>query len=378
MNETEQQLRRANLRWLFWFAVAATAFLVVTFIWFLPLRFLYQAGIEHEGESAMHDDTSVDGDHSGATLDHESSGIHQGLSVDVNFSPAPMVGSATWLDFFVNEKPAGTPISLDRLEIEHEKLMHVIGIRSDMEEFFHIHPMADPSSSGHLMVPHMFTAPGIYKLWTEVKQDGVIHSIGQPEFAVAGEGSQSAKSVSFARNVITGNYQVSLAVDEPVGKQREVDLTFDVHTLVGGEVEVDDYLGAAMHLAVIKDDWTQFIHTHPEEAGHPHASRQFISRASAHGETTEETAGAGDDHGITFHVTFPEAGLYKTFAQFRPHGTDLESDEALTAAFWIRVEEQPPLISNWWLRLVVSFGLILLLSWVVRRYLEAPVARSKS
>jgi len=405
----QQQLQRASIRWQLWFAVSMTAFLVVTFVWFLPLRFLYQASRSESADEATHDASTTEDVHGerGEALEHESSDIREGLAVDMSASPAPTVGRATWFDFFVNEKPANAPIPAEDIEIEHEKSMHVIGVRSDMEEFFHIHPLPDSASPGHLVVPHTFAAPGIYKLWTEVKRGGVIHAIGQPEFVVNGPGSQSAKSVSFARNIVVGNYQVALELDEPVAESREAELAFDIHTLTGDEVEVESYLGAAMHLAVIKDDWTEFVHTHPVRGDDGHASQSFdadsalflkttlraegasngthpgrgdmheagglIPRASAHGEA-EETADVGDDHGALFHVIFPEAGLYRAFAQFRPAGADLSPEEALTAAFWIRIEEQAPFFSNWWLRLFVSLVLIVALSWGVRRYLEAPVA----
>ena len=370
MDTNEQhELQRANIRWQFWFAVFATAFLAVTFIWFLPLRFLYEAGVSPSGGDAMHDDATMEdapGEHGGAAY-HESTDIREGLMVDMSASPAPTVGVATWLDFFVNEQPANTPVLAEDLEIEHEKLMHVIGVRSDMEEFFHIHPLPDPASPGHLIVPYIFAAPGVYKLWAEVKRNGVVHAIGQSELAVSGDGSQSAKSVSFARNIIVGNYQVALELDEPVREGREAELAFDIHTLTGDEVDAENYLGAPMHLAVIKDDGTEFVHTHPE-GGDMHEAKGFFPRASAHGDAEGATTAEGD-HGITFHAAFPQAGLYRAFAQFRPAGADLAPDEALTVAFWIRVEEEAPLFTNWWLRLFVSLVLIVLLSFGVRWYL---------
>ena len=138
-----------------------------------------------------------------------------------------------------------------------------------------------------------------------------------------------------------------------------------------------------MHLAVIKDDLTQFIHTHPENGAADHHGFQFIPEVSAHG---GESLGAIEDT-ILFHVSFPEAGLYKVFAQFRPEGTNLPLDEALTASFWIQVEGQgegmpeghrestllkPPLSSEWWLLLVVSLFLIGLLSFAVRKFIQVP------
>ena len=136
-----------------------------------------------------------------------------------------------------------------------------------------------------------------------------------------------------------------------------------------------------MHLTIIRDDWEEFIHTHPEGNSHSQAPR-FLNQALAHGD--EEPAGATDEHqttssgdeDITFHVTFPEAGLYKAFAQFRPQGIDLPADQALLSEFWIQVEEKSGLpISQWWLLLMVSIPAIAVLSWLVKRYLVVKAGR---
>ena len=48
----------------------------------------------------------------------------------------------------------------------------------------------------------------------------------------------------------------------------------------------------------------------------------------------------GVDETVNFHAVFPETGVYKIFAQFRPKGIDLPQDEAFAASFWIKVEEK--------------------------------------
>ncbi|MBI5733127.1 hypothetical protein HY967_04225, partial [Candidatus Jorgensenbacteria bacterium] len=292
--------------------------------------------------------------------------------------------------FFVNNKPNNTPVSVSDLEIEHTKLMHVIGVRSDMNEFFHIHPVSvgitgtlmdakgelthlpiSEVEPGVLTVAHMFQKPGNYKLWSQIQKDGVVHTFGHPAISVQGDGEKEAKDVSFGRNVIVGNYQVVLDLQEPVSQKHEHELKFDIHTLTGREAELDDYLGAKMHLAVIKDDLKQFIHTHPE--GHDHAAiAPFIPKVYAHSADEEPSMSmTEDEHALNFQVTFPEAGLYKAFAQFRPAGIDLPPDEALLAEFWIKVvEEAPPAIPPRITYLFASLILMALLSWGTYRFIN--------
>jgi hypothetical protein len=268
------------------------------------------------------------------------------------------------MSFFVNQKPGNIPVPASSLQIEHEKLMHVVGVRSDMNEFFHIHPKPS-ADAGVFAIDYAFKKPGLYKIWSDVKKDGEIHLYGHPEVNVVGDGQREEKKVSFARNVVAGNYQLSLNAADTIVQNKEAELSFDIHTLNGQEINVENFLGAQMHLVFIKDDWSEFIHTHPDS--HAHSNSGIIQTVLAD-EGHEHTA--TDDEVITFHATFPSAGLYKAFAQFRPQGIDLPAEQAITAEFWIQVEEKAALpISQWWLLLIVSAVLMAGLSWAVKSYL---------
>lgn len=365
-----QNYKEKALRWQFWFLISFSLLLLVTFVFYLPTRFLYHAGVL-PGHIDARDDamTEMHEDAHGEALTHEEANVREGLAVNLNVAPVPFAaGQNQKLSFFVNEKPGNSAVSARELEIEHEKIMHVIGVRSDMNEFFHIHPEST-TTPGILTVDYVFQKPGRYKIWSEIKKDGTSHSYGHPELNVEGEGLREEKQITFARNRIAGNYQVSLDADEPVVKGHEHELIFDIHSLTGGDVLLEDYLGAQMHLTIIKDDWKQFIHTHPEGGEHGHASFGLVKRAMANG--GEHAEPAGDVHGVVFHATFPEAGLYKAFGQFKPADAGLGPDEALTVEFWIRVENNAPFpISPWWLLLISSLILMSILGWMVNRYIN--------
>jgi len=424
-------------KWQFWFLATFSLLLVITFVFYLPTRFERNFLREEAGHMNMEEMPHMDeemmdmmhGDEHGGAVFHEEGEVLEGLEVNFNLTPVPVLaGSSTQLSFFVNEKPNNSPVPFSEIEINHTKLMHVIGVRSDLSEFFHIHPESSLSlgrgetldqtttteeispifpeersiplpdfltpeeheklimrteievpTVGVFSASYTFAKPGLYKIWSEVKKDGVIHSFGHPLFDVQGEGERERKEVSFTRNVVVGDYQVILEMKEPVAKGHEHGLSFDVHTLDGSEVALENYLGVPMHLAVIKDDLTQFIHTHPEEeGGHTHSFLPFVQEVQAHGEAVM-------DETVNFHVVFPEAGRYKVFAQFRPEGIGLPEDEALVASFWIQVAESAgivevadhhestqlkPLVSPaWWFLLAVSLGLIVLLSIAVHKFI---------
>jgi len=410
---------KKNLRSRFWFLVVFSALLVFVFAIYLPDRFYWQATqgghdeVMDEGvpDGAMHEEDF----HGGGYESHEEKDILEGLSVNLTATPTPIrTGSSVTLDFFVNEKPSARPVASSELEIESERLMHVIGVRSDMNEFFHIHPHPT-STPGVFTIQEIFSTPGLYKIWSEVKKDGIIHATGHPEISIEGAGARSEKVVSFERKIIVGSYEVTLDIEEPVLRGHEHELSFDIHTRTGEEVEVENYLGAPMHLTIIRDDWKEFLHTHPvrdmdsshqgnadlreiffatsnvhsieiSNGAHPeedaaHMSSQFIPTALANGEShgMESSAPANGDTGINFHVVFPEAGLYKAFAQFRPKGTGLAPDEALKAEFWIRVE--PGGLSKdtvWWILVVSSLGAIIILSFIVKKFITVKTKPAAS
>ena len=384
MDNNEQNIQYQLRHWHYWWLVTFSLLLIITFVYYLPLRFLHTTATDggHMMED-MREDGMDDMHGHDAALYHEEHDITEGLAVNFTaIPPLPSAGATTTLSFYVNEKPDGIGVPASYLEIGHEKLMHVIGVRNDMNEFFHIHPMPTVVQlepiEGVFRVDYVFDKPGHYKIWSEIKKDGVTHTYGHEPIEVKGEGLTDEKRVSFVRSVVVGGYQVVLDAGEPVEKGVEHDLSFDIHDSEGDEVTVEKYLGADMHLAVIKDDWSEFVHAHPEghdgrmmEDMHGH-SFKFIQTAKAHGEAPESDTGMADE-AINFRVSFPSAGLYRAYAQFRPTGSNLSPDEALVAVFWIRVEEQVTakvsVQSQWWTLLLISLVLIALLSRYVKKYI---------
>lgn len=349
------------------FFTALSLLMALSVIWVLPDRFLnHTRHAEEEREEHTEGMTLMHGDEHNRMRYHEEGMVREGLAVDLNVTPAPVSTAVyTGLEFFLTEQPGNTPLAISELEFDHGQYMHAFGVRSDLNEFFHIHPI--PSGAiNSLVASHLFQKPGLYKIWSEVKKDGVVHTSGHPEFIVEGVGERSKKQVSFARNVIAGDYQIALRLDESVAVGRPTEFLFDVHTLDSFETELENYLGEKMHLAVIKDDWKQFFHIHPTGEKDHHGMFGIISRAHANGGGHDTSEGG---HGVIFQAAFPEPGLYKAFAQFRPLGIALPPDEALAASFWIQVEEYKPFALSRGVLVILSLVLIALVSMAVRKYL---------
>jgi hypothetical protein len=108
-------------------------------------------------------------------------------------------------------------------------------------------------------------------------------------------------------------YDISLKSAEPAPVAGRTN-SFEVIVLdaVGHQVGTEFFLGSLMHFVIVKSDLSVYRHAHARE--HWKSGRT-----------------------VSFEQVFPQPGLYKIFAQFRPQKAKLPPDEAILAEFWVRV-----------------------------------------
>jgi hypothetical protein len=246
--------------------------------------------------------------YSGSYFALEADQAKQGLSVQLLAGEAEAARPVP-LRFRVSQMPHGLPV--DDLQVEHEKLMHVIGVREDLGEFIHLHPRR--AAPGIWQIIHVFTNPGRYQFWSDVKHRGTVYSFAHPRFTVAGDvRSEPRGEIPRLRDFKCG-YEVALQSTAPVLVAGQTNL-FEVvvREESGPQVGTEFFLGALMHLVIVREDLSVYRHAHAREHWRS-------------GLTT------------TFEHVFPIPGRYKIFAQFRPHKTKLPPDQAILADFWVRV-----------------------------------------
>lgn len=237
-----------------------------------------------------------------------ATGRPAGLSVEMLAGDA-VVGQPTPIRFRVVLKPQETPV--DDLQVEHEKLMHVIGVRDDLGAFIHVHPQR--AAPGLWEIIHTFTNAGNFQIWSDVKRLGTVYSVTQPRLRVAGPPSTAATGPIPRWECDVSQYHVTLVPERTrlvAGATNR--FTVQVRNQLGPPIAMDFYLGALMHLVLVKDDLTVYSHAHAE--GHELSNRPG-----------------------TFQAVFPVPGRYKIFAEFRPHKASLAPQEALLADFWVEV-----------------------------------------
>jgi len=346
VSEKEEEFKNLHMRAKFYLALSLL--LALIFIYVLPHNFLKHEALEDNRDGTEMADMMMNGGQAHSSAYHEENEVTDGLVVNLATDASRVVGATSSLQFFVNEKPAG--MAVDDLELEQEKYIHIIGVRDDLSQFFHIHP--DKVSSGLWKVDYTFTEPGIYKVWSNITRAGITHLFGHPVFAVSAKSiiapaTTTPRFIGFAKNIVLGEYQVGITYPEPIVIGRETRINFAVKDVIGQGVVLEPYLGAMAHLAVIKDDLTVYMHTHsgepdqtPEGQESGHESFLSISKALANGipEGTLITPASQ----ISFNINFPKAGIYKLFLQFRPEGTELPKDQSLVGEVYVSVLENGP------------------------------------
>lgn len=190
-------------------------------------------------------------------------------------------------------------------ELMHERLLHVMLIRDDLQHFAHIHAQDDAggAASGTFVLSHTFTKPGTYRVMAEFMEDG--KDIVKPvDLIVPGEYAKIPLGSDFSRTKTFDGYTVALngpdAIMPGMMSMFTVDVSRDGKPLNG---ELENYLGEKTHLAVWQEGLQHFEHAHP---------------VTMNGQ-------------LMLHAFFPTHGLYKFYPQFKHDGT------VVTAEFLVNV-----------------------------------------
>ena len=165
--------------------------------------------------------------------------------------------------------------------------MHLIVARRDLTGFQHLHPemAADGTWSTDVTLPQA----GSYRLFADFSYRDEAVTLAT-DLRVDGDADLRALPAPRATAVSDGGYDVRLDADG-VKAGEESELRFTI-TRDGEPVRTEPYLGAGGHLVALREGDLAFLHVHPEEHG----------------------------AGVGFAATFPTAGRYRLFLQFKHDG----------------------------------------------------------
>jgi hypothetical protein len=208
------------------------------------------------------------------------------------------------------------------LVITHDRLIHVVIISEDLSVFGHIHTedigpiTAEMKNSARFPVHFTFPKAGKYT----IAVDFAVRDRGYSELLdveVTGSPVMGKVQSSFAREKNIDGYQINLAVspEQPVAGKETV-LRYGIMKDGKPVTDIEPYLSAAMHLAVINEGaGNYFVHAHGDRPG----AAQHAGHTATH---IGHSAPAGAVYGpeIEAHVVFPAKGTYKIFSEIKHQG----------------------------------------------------------
>ena len=250
-------------------------------------------------------------------------------SVTLSFKPQEIqTDIPVILSFSIADKN-GKPIK--NLSISHERILHVVIISRDLRVFDHLHPedfgpiSNDIREHGRYDVRYVFPKAGEYLIAVDFAV-GHKHFSDQFIVEVVGEKGMGQVQFDFTKEKDFGTYHVLLHTEpEHVKEGQKTKLIFKISK--GGKkvTDIEPYLAAPMHLAVVHSDLKTFIHAHgvkpgnePEEHGISHI----------HG-MVQDSLGPE----IVSSVRFPSSGIYKIFGEMKHEG------KIILLEFMINVEK---------------------------------------
>jgi hypothetical protein len=172
-------------------------------------------------------------------------------------------------------------------DVEHEKRMHLIIARRDLTGFQHLHP--EQAADGSWRTPVRLDDAGSYRLFADFSHDEEARTLAT-DLRVDGAADLRPLPDPEPTAVSDGGYDVRLDAGAARPGQ-EADLRFTI-TKDGTPIRTEPYLGAGGHLVALRDGDLAFLHVHPT-----------------------------DDEAARFAATFPTAGRYRLFLQFKHAGT---------------------------------------------------------
>jgi hypothetical protein len=187
----------------------------------------------------------------------------------------------------------GAPVA--RYVENHEKLLHLIVVRSDLVGFQHVHPVLD--SDGTWRVPVDLSRAGDYRVFADFMPAGGPALTLGANLHVGGRHNPQPLPPIAATSVVDG-YTVGLT-GTPKANAPSM-LTFTVSRNGKQVTDLQPYLGAYGHLVALRAADLAYLHVHPM------------------GEPGDGVTPAGPE--IGFHATFPSAGDYRLFLDFQHAG----------------------------------------------------------
>jgi hypothetical protein len=231
---------------------------------------------------------------------------------------------------------SGKPIN--NFQIQHEKLMHLILVSSDLKSFQHVHPTY--LGKGKFQITATFPADGQYTAFMDYVPKGSTQRVDVATLKV-GKAivSENLPSADPSLSKTFGDLNIALLIDpKTIRSEQTTSVSFQIKDATGKPIEdLQPYLGAMGHLVIIKASpvltAASYLHAHPK--GHEHSSGMEMGGMEMGGMNMGEKSGMGGmkmeiPGQVTFEAHFPEPGTYRLWGQFQRAGKVFTADFTIT------------------------------------------------
>jgi hypothetical protein len=209
------------------------------------------------------------------------------FAVDLSLSPRVVrAGSPERIRFVLRDPRTGKPA---KLQLIHERLLHLFVVSADLSHFAHEHPVLQPDRS--FTFDTTFPTGGEYRLLCDFYPEAATPQMIGKTVIVAGPKRTGPPLTADPGPKRGANLGVSLRMEPPEPLAGTKTMLF--FRLEPGD-GLEPYLGAWGHMLVVSADTVDTIHTHPAW------------------EDKSDT--------IQFNLIFPRPGLYRIWVQFQRLG----------------------------------------------------------
>ena len=205
----------------------------------------------------------------------------------------------------------GAPVT--DLVLSHERLVHLIVVRTDLVVYTHLHPQPT-TQPGEFAVEMTLPTAGNYWLFAEVTRANGDHAVVRETLTVRGAvPAPQALTVGATARVVQG-VKVTLSGAEAIRIGEPVRFIFELEDAASGQPlhDLQPYLGAPAHVVMLDQDAEHFAHVH---GALPVAASAQDSGHGEHGGHGELPASFGPT--IVANHTFIQAGVYKVWVEFQ-------------------------------------------------------------